>query len=448
MNDDQLSFFMPEVVKMCCNTEQTYFYSQVLLSQLISKQEKAYNLRKIVQQLRDAAIEKEHNLVIKIQLLLDSELDKYSGTSEGLSNIFLAKKTNFADISKIEKEYTLYSPPPSFLRDPTFLNLLINELFDPKTNIHPKNVPKYLFLLAYASIWTLEEQVEGGEEGEKREKEKREKEKRERVKETVEALQNAFEICKKNLFGLELQKALPLLSSNLQKHTIVCKGVIKWIEVSLTQTESSSSISLSLPYLLLLLRFIFFHHPLLRPQLLHITQEAFEQERSSMDALASINFRKKLLKTLLYFLRCGHVLPVLSSVERLSQKHDPSLIRFFLSMLLQIIQPPFSPPFLHKLFLLLSLSFPSDPLSLKKWHEEVSPFLLLIPSSSLLLSTPPNLTSPPPPTDNPNLTNTPPPTTNSPLNPSTFPTNTLSQLYNHILSSFSSPSSSSLPQSK
>ena len=426
MDDHQLENIMPELIKMCCHSQHTYFYSQILLNQLIKKQPKAYNLRNISHQLRNNAIQKDHNLVMKIHQCIDENLFHYKNLSQSLSNIFYTKKININELNKIEAEYreppndTISSnettssvssnfykslienenksqepqniqtkrPSVKYLRDPLLLRLMIEDLFDPKKKIHQKNLCKYIYLISFAT-------VVNGEIGEESQREKEE------IDEIEKALHFSINLCKTNLFDQEFQKALPILTNHLRAYPIVSVGILYWVQLSLMENDTGK-LSVSLPYILLLLRsntfpffYIFFidskilfrhicfYQSLQRDKIIQIIQESFEKERSSFDVLASANFRKKLLNTLLYVLRCGHVLPVLFSIKQLAFKHDSSLIRYFLGLLIQNIEPPYSELFVEKLLELISISMPSDLSSLQSWEEKALPFIKNIPQNLL-----------------------------------------------------------------
>lgn len=58
---------------------------------------------------------------------------------------------NTSDITNLYKMYSSDDPPPvELIRNPKFLDMLINYFFEPSAKPHPEHKEKYSYLLAYA----------------------------------------------------------------------------------------------------------------------------------------------------------------------------------------------------------------------------------------------------------------------------------------------------------
>lgn len=69
-----------------------------------------------------------------------------------LSSMLSRNTLNPADITVLFRNYSVADPPPiDLIRNPQFLDLLVDSLFKAGVKINPEHKSKYIYLLAYAA---------------------------------------------------------------------------------------------------------------------------------------------------------------------------------------------------------------------------------------------------------------------------------------------------------
>eukprot|EP01114_Cavostelium_apophysatum_P017848 TRINITY_DN5391_c0_g1_i1.p1 TRINITY_DN5391_c0_g1~~TRINITY_DN5391_c0_g1_i1.p1 ORF type:complete len:603 (+),score=146.86 TRINITY_DN5391_c0_g1_i1:116-1924(+) len=315
--------------KMCCHSQHTYLYAQLML-QALMKEKNGGSLKRISQELEQEIVTKGR-ITQAIGGVIHPSPD-YLAVASSIAAMAATNSTNPSDIMKL---YTLYSGnnPPSveFLRLPLLFDLLIKDLFNPGKTINPTYKSKYLFVLAYAA--TMDAKKSGEAE----------------LKTTLKALEIVQPICQRNSYGSELQASIGDLKENIS-FPVVAMGILQWIRFNLTDPEyyATSYNTLCVPIHLELLRELSSKHVLLRPQIMDLLSISFEM-KTSLDALAALEMKRSLLDNIIFLMQCGYVLPVMVTVERWAQKTDQSLIRYFIVQVLDMIEPPYSHKFLSSL---------------------------------------------------------------------------------------------------
>jgi len=91
--------------------------------------------------------------------------------------------------------------------------------------------------------------------------------------------------------------------------------------------------------------------------------------------LASLDVKKKVLDAIIYLMECGYVMPVLSTINEWSnQGIDQSLIRYFVTKVLEMVRPPFSVPFLSRLLRIIN-RLSERSVSVPEYKQVLRPFL-------------------------------------------------------------------------
>lgn len=90
-------------------------------------------------------------------------------------------------------------------------------------------------------------------------------------------------------------------------------------------------------------------HQLLHPQVLQLLVKLLETQHSQLDAMEQLKLKKTLLDRLVHLLSQGHVLPVVTYIRRCLEKGDTdvSLIRYFVTEVLDVIAPPYTSDFVQ-----------------------------------------------------------------------------------------------------
>ncbi|EAL72928.1 TH1 family protein [Dictyostelium discoideum AX4] len=334
---DEISFRqqLDEFKKSCCQHQHTYLYAQATIQNLIKNNpQKAYNLKRISQELEIEAT-KKNKIAQRISLMM-SNISQYPLISSSITSLLMSNTTTTGDIIKLYNEYTKAQPPPvDFLRYPNLLELLLSDLFCPGKVIQSVHKSKWIYLVTYSVCINSSSSSN---------------EKDNNVfKDITRAIEIVHNICQSNPLGSELQSVVGTLKDHLD-FPIISMGIMQWIKHNLTDTTNLSSYNtLCVPIYLDFLRDICLRHPLHRSVVLNILVSHFEVEAQDLESLAILEMRKNVIDNIVYLFSCGYVIPVLDTIESWAPKIDPSLTRYFINQVLDIIEPPYSQSFMDKM---------------------------------------------------------------------------------------------------
>ncbi len=145
---------------MACHSEYTYIYTQCLF-QLLARQENNTKggggaaVKYLSQVLRLAAEADGGQDTTTMTLALgSSDGSSYNpALVQAMFSMLSKKSLNPADITLLYRWFSQNETPAvQLIRDPVFIDLLIDALFGTKgAKLHSDHRPKYIFLLAYAT---------------------------------------------------------------------------------------------------------------------------------------------------------------------------------------------------------------------------------------------------------------------------------------------------------
>jgi len=325
-----------ECSAMVCHGQHTYVYAQVLLSVLASEQKGGHVIRRLQQEVQKEAMKSNHD-VTPITMALMAGF-QHTRAAQCLSSMLSRDALNPADIVQLHKLYNSSDPPPvELLRIPQFLELLIDSLFKPGNKVNQEHKSKYIFLLAYASSVCDTYSVKKGG---------RKTINKDEVKGTMQALEKVHSICSSTKGNMELLAELDTLYKCI-KFAVVSLGVIKWVENIVCEPNYFSLNSDYCPIHLALLDEVVSNHPLLHSTVLQLYTTLFEGSYGEMEILATLEIKKMLVDRLVNLLSRGYVLPVVKYMAQCWQNTDTdiSLIRYFVTEVLETIAPPYSQEF-------------------------------------------------------------------------------------------------------
>lgn len=280
----------------------------------------------------------------------------------------LAKNAlNPADITILYKAYssTPDSPPVDLLRIPQFLDLLLSALFNPASRINPEHKPKYIYLLAYAaSVYeTYKKSVRKGIN-------------KDELNATMQAIEKVNEICNEKKGSLEL---LAELSSLYQKirYPVVALGIIQWVKITVKEKTYFQLSTEHTPLHLALLDEVVNGHPPLHLKVLDLLIELFESSHEELDVLVQLEVKKMLLDRMLHLLTRGSVVPVLNYIRNCWQKQDTdvSLIRYFVTELMDVIGPPYTTEFMSLLLPIAENNEITGNMRNEKERQQITDFI-------------------------------------------------------------------------
>jgi len=328
-----------ECAAMVCHGQHTYVYAQVLLSVLSGEQKGGHVIRRLQQEIQKEAQGKEHD-VTPITMALMAGF-QHTRAAQCLSSMLSKDSLNPADIVQLHKLYSSQDPPPvELIRIPQFLNLLVESLFKPGSKINQEHKSKYIYLLAYASSVCDTYSVRKGSN--------RRNINKEEVKGTTQALEKVHAIIGSCKGSMDLLAELDTLYKCC-KFAVVSVGVIRWVQTIVSQHNYFSLNSDYCPIHLALLDEVVSNHPLLHNSVLELYMDLFEGSYGEMEILAILEIKKMLVDRLVNLLSRGCVLPVVKYMVKCWQNTDTdiSLIRYFVTEVLETIAPPYSVEFVN-----------------------------------------------------------------------------------------------------
>ncbi|XP_072396388.1 negative elongation factor D [Diabrotica undecimpunctata] len=326
-----------ECAKMVCHGQHTYVYSQVIIHILARESKGGSSMKRLSQEITKCA-QKNGNDVTPITMALNGA-SGYPTACQALTAMLSKNTLNPADITVLYRNYSGPDPPPiDLVRTPQFLELLIDSLFKPGVKLNPDYKPKYIHLLAYASS-VSEVQPK---KGQKRISNKDE------LQPTIRAVETVHSICNGNKGSSELIAELSIIYQSL-KFPVVSIGIIRWVECTVTEPSYFKLSTEHTPIHLALLDEVVTLHPLLHNQVLNLLITLFESKQDELEILVQLEMRKMVLDRMVNLLCSGCVVPVVKYIKQCWQRGDTdiSLIRYFVTEVLETIGPPYSSEFVH-----------------------------------------------------------------------------------------------------
>lgn len=253
------------------------------------------------------------------------------------------------------------APPVEFIRNPQFLDLLLESLFKPGFKLHEEHKPKYIYLLAYAS--SVHESYKKGV---------RKSINKDELKGTISAIEkvNTFANERKNAADL-----LPEINALFQsiKYPVVALGVILWVRHVVSEKSYFQLSTEHTPLHLALLDEITSNHSTLQMKVLDLYIQLFESLQEDLDVLVQLEIKKMLIDRMVHLLSNNCVVPVINYIKRcfIRQDTDMSLIRYFVTEVLDIISPPHTTEFVQLFFPLVD----NEEVTGNMKHENLAIFI-------------------------------------------------------------------------
>eukprot|EP00898_Chlorokybus_atmophyticus_P007824 jgi/Chlat1/8042/Chrsp73S07517 len=375
-----------DVRALACHSQYTYLYAQMLLLELASLPGgRAY--RRVAQELEAAAVvEAADNTTnnnnhhqkgrgAAARRLTALLLPAGRATSENLeaaqcvADMLQEGATVLGDMRRLHRLYfppsnpTSSTPspnpaPPSaeLLRHPSFLSLLLGDLFNPRKQggaggggvggtggggggVNPAYRDEYLHVLAYAACAKDDRERGGGVDTDE-------------VDRTVVALSTALKIVELAASGTR-PRAGGTVGDPVQalQVPVAAMGVLHWVVVHLKDNNYYKSINqyAATPVYLELIEMIAPLQPRQHGMILDVLMQGLKIAGSELGATAVAELKKRFIDALVVLVRSGCIDPALASVKRWVRQstsgriHD--LARYFVVQLLDAVAPPFSRAF-------------------------------------------------------------------------------------------------------
>nr|KAF6423181.1 negative elongation factor complex member C/D [Rousettus aegyptiacus] len=329
--EENLEKNLPEFAKMVCHGEHTYLFAQAMMSVLAQEEQGGSAVRRIAQEVQRFAQEKGHD-ASQITLALGTAAS-YPRACQALGAMLSKGALNPADITVLFKMFTSMDPPPvELIRGPAFLDLFMQSLFKPGARINQDHKHKYIHILAYAA--------------------------------------SVVETWKKCRFP------------------VVAMGVLKWVDWTVSEPRYFQLQTDHTPVHLALLDEISTCHQLLHPQVLQLLVKLFETEHSQLDVMEQLELKKTLLDRMVHLLSRGYVLPVVSYIRKCLEKLDTdiSLIRYFVTEVLDVVAPPYTSDFVQLFLPILENDSIAGTIKTEGEHDPVTEFIAHCKSNFILVN--------------------------------------------------------------
>uniref|UniRef100_A0A8C4TTV2 Negative elongation factor complex member C/D n=1 Tax=Falco tinnunculus TaxID=100819 RepID=A0A8C4TTV2_FALTI len=365
--EENLEKNLPEFAKMVCHGEHTYLFAQSMMSILAQEEQGGSAVRRIAQEVQRYAHEKGHD-ASQITLALGTAAS-YPRACQALGAMLSKGALNPADITVLFKMFTSMDPPPvELIRVPAFLDLFMQSLFKPGAKINQDHKHKYIHILAYAAsvveMWKKNKRVSINKD---------------ELKSTSKAIETVHNLCcNENKGASELVAELSTLYQCI-RFPVVAMGVLKWVDWTVSEPRYFQLQTDHTPVHLALLDEISTCHQLLHPQVLQLLVKLFETEHSQLDVMEQLELKKTLLDRMVHLLSRGYVLPVVSYIRKCLEKLDTdiSLIRYFVTEVLDVIAPPYTSDFVQLFLPILENESIAGTIKTEGEHDPVTEFIVL-----------------------------------------------------------------------
>lgn len=371
--EEEMKKNLHEFCRMVCHGEHTYLYSQTLLHLLAQEPKGGSNIKRLSQETSAYVQGTEHNATpITMALTGAAAVPR---ACQALSAMLCKKALNPADITVLFKMYQAPEPPPvELIRVPQFLDLLMDSLFTPGIKINPDHKPKYIYLLAYAV--SVHETTKKGAA--------RKIVSKEELKTTSQAIEKVHLICNEKKGSSELIPELGTLYQCI-RFPIVGLGVIRWVDYTVSEKSYFKLSTEHTPLHLALLDEVATCHNTLHQKVLELLIRLFEKPQEDLDVLVQLEMKKMLLDRMVHLLSRGCAVSVVNYIKTCWQRQDTdiSLIRYFVTEVLDIIAPPYTPEFVTLFLPLVENEDITGSMKFEGGNDPVSEFIMLCKTTYL-----------------------------------------------------------------
>jgi len=162
------------------------------------------------------------------------------------------------------------------------------------------------------------------------------------------------------------------------KYAPVSQGVAMWSREITKGVEfvNSASYATISPNIMSLVRIIYLHHPFTRDDVCGVAIQFLKHSNSEVIYQTMNSLKEQSLRLLIYLCIRGEAPTVFDQIMKLlkdperSSPLDASLIRYFISGLLEVVRPPFSIPFVRSFLILLKSPASVDAVKTSYFNEK------------------------------------------------------------------------------
>lgn len=253
------------------------------------------------------------------------------------------------------------------LRIPQLLKILVEEVYHPNGSTHSDHIEKCIFLLAFA-VTVQPSDLSGDSSPPDNQSE---------LQETIEVIQLSSSICKQ--LTLNLSDVQSHFSNLIQfiSYPVVSKGVLCWFSQTMKGSDFFQIYPIHGPIYFVLLDEISEKHCLLHPDVFELLIELLGATNQGIEMYHELELQQTVLDHMVHLFVCGYSIEVMSYILDCSEKgcFDQSLIRHFVSEVLNVISQPYSAELTGLLYAILSKQEIREPLQNAEGTDVVSEFM-------------------------------------------------------------------------
>lgn len=161
------------------------------------------------------------------------------------------------------------------------------------------------------------------------------------------------------------------------KFPVIAFGILKWVDYTVSDASYFKLNTDHTPLHLVLIDEIVTNHVLLHQKALDLLVRIFESSFEELDVLVQLELKKTVLDRIVHLFSRGFVIPVVTYIRKCLDKQDTdiSLIRHFVTEVLDVIAPPYTPEFMQLFLPLLENKAITGSIILEDGKDPVSEFI-------------------------------------------------------------------------
>ncbi|KAI1722099.1 TH1 protein domain-containing protein [Ditylenchus destructor] len=336
-NSEAYEKVFSELVRVACHSEQTFLYTQALFHVISFKEsgKLAATCAHIRQSLRLVFEKRGQDDISSLYIsMIQSDTDMIpANVVQAMLTMNAKQALNPADINQLYQAYFEPCPPPvDLIRDPFFVNMLTDALFNTSTpKVHTDHRYKYVYLLSYATC--VGEMTRNGI----RVQSKIELDTiRQQMDQLVQILESSDDLL------LSLPDLLKLV-----KLPILAAGVLHYIKNLLMREDYLSEPQ---PVHFALFDQVVSNHVNLHSTVFKVLCELYDYLSSSNEVAVEMIMERQrnIIDRFVHLLFCGSALLIVEKLTKMFKdgQVDVSLVRYFALEVLELIEGPYSREFL------------------------------------------------------------------------------------------------------
>ncbi|KAI9010938.1 TH1 protein [Phycomyces nitens] len=333
MDDLAVEENLPDLVRVCCEREETYMYAQMVLYKLREE----YNgqpLTRLIAELEKAA--SKHGRQSFVDILRVSLSDAPRPLSAAIKAILATKQLTAGDIRTIHSMYYTSVPPPvHHICRFDLLEILLKAVYvpDSEPQLRSDTIDQVIFLISFAVTVKDTDNKPQSE-----------------THEVAGILKNLHVALKERSKGADFSGAMEAILTAIRL-PVGSMAVLMWVEYISINTAYYENYyrTTEIPLPHLLLDEIADRHPLQQPFVFKVIKRCLVYRYQNFAPEILMVLQKTWVDRLLYLVQLNYTTPVLDYMKGDGQELDDSLTVHFIEKVLNMCQPPYSTVFVQSI---------------------------------------------------------------------------------------------------